>query len=755
MSLCAPTIVGPLSELNRTIRVQGQLTGATVTITSLGPNQRMVATGVAGSGDAFIDLIPTEMLSRDDLLVAVQELGGERSRAVRAEAMGVQPAPQTAAEIGFVGYETHLYECGEALWVSGATPGARVETTFGGAVHGGGLAFDGSARFGLAARLPSGPVASHQIIPTLPPGPDTTRTPDAIPTASGDLLPAPTIYPPLKACQPSVLIGDVFDGANVTLKRSSEPNPIQAVFDRSALWFILSKPLVDGEKITVTQSFDKCERRGKESSPPAKVDPAAPIEIPSIDGKLCAGATRIPVIGLIPGAKVQILVGPKTYNGQTPPGVTSHTFDIGDPLPAPPPDLTVSVKQERCDLFGNASSPGVPIDPHEVVTTGPAIVPPLLACARAVFVRDVHPNALLQVVSKKRGNTPISNLVTMNATSGSISVSPYLTKDDDITVSQRACGGAWVNSAPEHVRPHPPLDPPKPSGLSGPIVSGDTAVRISGAVPGASIEVTIDVLERPTFIGSGVASPAPLETILYLSRVLHTGDKVRAQQFLCADQSARTDPPVTVVVPRPLQPVLTAPAANAANVVKRPTLSWNDPGASQERKATSFQVEIRQGATTVLPPTTLNTTSYLLPFDLATSSKFTWLVTSINSTGSSSQASADFTTVAPPPPPPGSGGSAPTKPTINSVTNQGAGKFQVKGNGFLKSHAVHIRVVNDATFASDFFQSTSDSSGNIDATISIAGFAGGVTLDFSANDERPDPGDLTGTLWSTTFKLST
>jgi len=96
----------------------------------------------------------------------------------------------------------------------------------------------------------------------------------------------------------------------------------------------------------------------------------------------------------------------------------------------------------------------------------------------------------------------------------------------------------------------------------------------------------------------------------------------------------------------------------------------------------------------------------------------------------------------------------PNKPTINSVTNQGSGKFQVKGNDFLKSHAVHIRVVNVATFASDFFQATSDREGNLDNTLTIAPQVPGTKLSFSANDERLDSTDTTGTLWSNTFEIT-
>lgn len=94
-----------------------------------------------------------------------------------------------------------------------------------------------------------------------------------------------------------------------------------------------------------------------------------------------------------------------------------------------------------------------------------------------------------------------------------------------------------------------------------------------------------------------------------------------------------------------------------------------------------------------------------------------------------------------------------SRPALTSITNQGP-RFVVKGSGFLKTHTVHIRVVNNATFASNFYTATSDASGAIEAPITIEGLSGGVVLDFSANDERPDATDATGTLWSSTIKVS-
>jgi hypothetical protein len=97
-----------------------------------------------------------------------------------------------------------------------------------------------------------------------------------------------------------------------------------------------------------------------------------------------------------------------------------------------------------------------------------------------------------------------------------------------------------------------------------------------------------------------------------------------------------------------------------------------------------------------------------------------------------------------------------------TVSSQGAGKFQVKGSGFLESHDVTIRAVNPAIPGTSigFPQAgdppiKSDGSGTIDHTVTIAGLPAAVTkLNFSANDGRKNPKDVTGTLWSNTVSVN-
>ncbi|MGS0685007.1 hypothetical protein ACVBEQ_07630 [Nakamurella sp. GG22] len=110
----------------------------------------------------------------------------------------------------------------------------------------------------------------------------------------------------------------------------------------------------------------------------------------------------------------------------------------------------------------------------------------------------------------------------------------------------------------------------------------------------------------------------------------------------------------------------------------------------------------------------------------------------------------------PTPPPPPVPIPLPPLPPVISVDYRGpAGQasFTVTGSKFVPSHVVHIRVVNTANLVNVFFDSTSDSSGQLSHEINFA-CAPGTTLSFSANDERDDRSDLTGTLWSNTATVT-
>jgi hypothetical protein len=95
MALLRPTVVGPLSELSTTIRVKGQLVGATITVET---GARTVAKGVATSSDQRFDLMNGVTLSHLEVLFAVRRPLGSTAPSRRAmSAWWSRPCPPFSA----------------------------------------------------------------------------------------------------------------------------------------------------------------------------------------------------------------------------------------------------------------------------------------------------------------------------------------------------------------------------------------------------------------------------------------------------------------------------------------------------------------------------------------------------------------------------------------------------------------------------------------------------------------------------------
>src|SRR5687767_406030 len=147
MALLPPRVIGPLSECSGSVRVQGQLTGSTVTIFADGA---VVATGVASWSDQTFSL--SGALGPGQQVTATQTIGLDVSPA-SPEAVEVQAKPPV---VGMVGFRSHLNQCGECVWLEGLVPGAKVELRDGGTVIGSGESYDGNARFHLTTALAPG-----------------------------------------------------------------------------------------------------------------------------------------------------------------------------------------------------------------------------------------------------------------------------------------------------------------------------------------------------------------------------------------------------------------------------------------------------------------------------------------------------------------------------------------------------------------------------------------------------------------------
>jgi hypothetical protein len=92
------------------------------------------------------------------------------------------------------------------------------------------------------------------------------------------------------------------------------------------------------------------------------------------------------------------------------------------------------------------------------------------------------------------------------------------------------------------------------------------------------------------------------------------------------------------------------------------------------------------------------------------------------------------------------------------VTQEGAGQnsiFVVSGSGFLpnKNVTIHATAVTVGGIQQITNNQSSTATGQIAVRWGLA-VVHGTVASFSANDGRPDAGDLTGVLWSNTFTLT-
>ena len=513
MSLLPPVVLGPLSVCSSSVRVQGQLIGATVTLFSNGVN---VGHGVATWTDQAFPLNGGVTLAAGASVTATQSSGGVTSPASPTPIV-VQKKPPT---IGTVGCKTHIYECGQCLWLDGMVPGATVEVTVGGVVRGKGTADDGSARIGLAPQTALGQTLVAQQTACGTPGIQTNLAPpDALPGGKRQ-LPAPTVVGPLQACQVAVTVSNVTDGAQVVLTETPAPGfTEQACFDLPSLWF-QCPPLTQGASVSATQSMPKCEIHSA-SSPGVPVGPPTPVPPPTVVPPLCAGSVTVRLTGLLPGSVVDILQNAASLGTGLAP---ASTFDFD--VPALTGGSVITATQELCNHV-SAPSNKVTVNPAPLTLPTPVLAAPLFQCGAAVHVSDLHPGATVFVMSTLLG-APIGSQVVYTA-QADVPVAPLLLTGDDIFAVQHGCG--HVSSKSALVKVSPMLQPGLPTVVT-PVETCMRSVTVGGGapgdvVPGAHVDVYVNNIWRGTAIATAAAVEVPL------SGSLNVGDQVKARQSIC------------------------------------------------------------------------------------------------------------------------------------------------------------------------------------------------------------------------------
>ncbi|PEL43361.1 hypothetical protein [Bacillus toyonensis] len=538
MPLCNPAIIGPLNEWCPSITVEGCLPGAIVVIESKGPNPRTVAKGIAGGGQDHIDLLPGIRLEVTDLLVATQQLAGDESPSIPIQyAVPVGSAPTKHDSLSPVAFRSRLLECGSALWIKGAVPGAQVTIQGPSGILAKGRASEGGdARLLLNPHLPG----QGQLITTwqeAPPGfppligiaKTTTATVDTLPVHTGMKFPSPILVgDPPKGCTPSVEIGEVFDGATVTFKRASDGLTEVAIFDLDRLFHVFSKPFpAEGDDLMVTQNMPLCYEQLPSDPLIVTIAPAIKPKKPTITPP-CKNSINVFVENLEPRALVSLTYEGVIYQGMVPPTADTFTFRIV-PLEA---GKTVTVQQERCGLISDIAT-------ESVTGTGGTradLADPLFNCARVVRI-NTDPGTFFQIwADGPSGRRPISDQKMAIQSSMQVEVAPYLKDGQKVWVSILPCGeSSWIDLAPHLVVP---LNQDiGPVNISLPLVEGDLQVSVD-AIPGSSVDVyAITSIANVEHIGSGLIDP--LDKIIELFRPLTQKDLVLAEQKICESPARR------------------------------------------------------------------------------------------------------------------------------------------------------------------------------------------------------------------------
>jgi hypothetical protein len=337
MPLGSPSIIGPVTTCSTQVRVMGQFSASRVRIYVQG-DPVPVGDVVVSWSDTPVAVDRTRLVA-GKRLVATQEVGAETSPR--------SPSGQMieAAINGTVTISDPIYHCGQSVYLTNCSPGARLEVWHSGAMLGTGDAVGDRAwvDFAPGRRIGAGsPIDVRQFICTSPtPVVTTSAMPQAPAADPNRRLASPLIVEPLEECQRLVPLTGIIRGAIVALTRDGA-----SVWDSTVPLpdvTIVVASLRPGEVFSVTQSMPLCELRPNRPNE-TRVLPLSRLKRPRIDGPMCAGAHQVTVSRLKPGATLRVFANGAEM-GRWEAGAESMPVDVTVPIPA-----TLTAQQELCNI---------------------------------------------------------------------------------------------------------------------------------------------------------------------------------------------------------------------------------------------------------------------------------------------------------------------------------------------------------------------------------------------------------------------
>jgi hypothetical protein len=497
VNLLPPRVLGPLSECSQAVIVANVVAGAMVTlfVTRSGVVRR-VGKAVINTSKGTVAIDSSQQLVAGDLVNASQALARD------PESPRSQDGPQvqiSIAQFDAAQVLSNLYRCSRGFFLGGMRPGITVQVLQSGSIIGTGNAIDGTAAMRIPAGLPAPGVAlsARQWIcpkPAVPP-PSTGYIFDsalppitALPFASGQTMPAPTIAQGLTACSRAVQVTGVQPGAEVLLEAVSGAwSAIIGPSDQVTSWLVLPTQLREGEDVSIRHDVSPhCQLNFEPKV--VKVGPKQALNRPRMGQINCNTTPSIYVIDLKPETDIEFSVsvaGIETI-------YRTSASDGKDSLPAPPMPVGASVKvrQGECEIWSDWSDPPETANALTVQPSQPSIPGELFGCQDAVPVENVYPyNGYLVVMSARHGEL---NRVSALPSMPPIPVAPSLSFPDDIWIEHHVCGFVATSEA-KSTRQRSDV---VPGTIQAPLFDGDTTVLLTHAVGGAHIELWEETKNR-------------------------------------------------------------------------------------------------------------------------------------------------------------------------------------------------------------------------------------------------------------------
>jgi hypothetical protein len=569
-----PLVLGPLSVCSARIRVQGQVTGSTVTLFA---NGNLVGKAVATGPDQWIDLDSGSQLPPHARVTATQEDSGGAS-APSPQPIVVQARPRHP---GHVVYVSHAWVGGECILVSGATPGAEITLTG----HGG--SFTATADDGTATvhRKPLQPAEVMQAFQTACGviGPRTASAPaEALPTGYATLR----FQDPLSACQMEISLHGAADGGTVTIARASGATQA-GCFPVSDAIVDLSSPLQENETITCQMELPRGTPVGPLTTD--RVGPQPPE--PAIRGHLCAGSTTVIVTGLVRGQRLAVLQDGQSLGYCSAP---SATFAV--PVPPLQVGSRITLEYGLCDET-HTTTQAWTVEAAPATLDAP-VMAPAVACAEVIQVSKVHPGASVQIFSEQLG-APIGQGYA-EGTTVAITVAPLLVAGDRLSAVQTGCGHT---SRPSNSVTVAATGTPSQPVIAVPLLEGQRTVTVTNVRTGARVDLYIAGL----FAGSALATSASVSVPVQQGGFpLLIGQKVEAVERLCTT-TTHSDVAVVTAVPPTIR--FTATPTSSITRGEQTTLFWRIDNADRATIDQGIGTVAVDGSRPVQPQ---STTTYTL-----------------------------------------------------------------------------------------------------------------------------------------------